>query len=155
MRLAEELRQPELESISKFVLVNDPEYERRMRFHCAMYFRSLISSFQKKATTGDTGGFIWKKHRRVFSHWYVQLLFFVFCCVQISKQEWNSGKNCFSVTIYFVLWLIRSSTWQDHAQQEWKNSSYVQTLDKNCTVRMSGTVTLKFSTNENQRETST
>ena len=36
MRLVEELKQLELESKSPFVLVNDPERERRMRFHCAM-----------------------------------------------------------------------------------------------------------------------
>ena len=36
MCLAKELKQLELESKSPFVLVNDPEHERRIRFHCAM-----------------------------------------------------------------------------------------------------------------------
>ena len=36
MRLAEELKQFELESKSPFVLVNDPEHERRMCFHRPM-----------------------------------------------------------------------------------------------------------------------
>ena len=36
MRLVEELKLLELESKSPFVLVNDLEPERRMRFHCAM-----------------------------------------------------------------------------------------------------------------------
>ena len=58
MRLAEKLKQLELENISQFVLVNDPEHESRMLFHCAMYFRGLISSIQKQATMGDIGGFI-------------------------------------------------------------------------------------------------
>ena len=36
MRLVEELKQLEMESKSPFVLANDPERERRTRFHCAM-----------------------------------------------------------------------------------------------------------------------
>ena len=36
MCLAKELKQLELESKSPFVLVNNPEHERRIRFHCAM-----------------------------------------------------------------------------------------------------------------------
>ena len=36
MCLAKELKQLELDSKSPFVLVNNPEHERRMRFHCAM-----------------------------------------------------------------------------------------------------------------------
>ena len=51
-------------------------------------------------------------------------------------------------TIYFVPWFIRSSTWQYGAQQQWNYSIFVQTLDKNCTVRKTGTVTLKFVKNE-------
>ena len=35
----------------------------------------------------------------------------------------------------------QASTWQYTAHQKWKNSIYVQTLDKTCTLRM----TLKFS----------
>ena len=36
MCLAKELKQLEFESKSPFVIVNDPEHERRIRFHCAM-----------------------------------------------------------------------------------------------------------------------
>ena len=48
MSLVEELKQPELEVESPSVPVNDPEHERRMLFHRAMYFRGLISSIQKR-----------------------------------------------------------------------------------------------------------
>ena len=69
------------ENTSQFVLVNDPDHERRMRFHCAMYFRGLISCIYKKATMGDAEGYIWKKHCQVYSHWFVQLLLFFFVVV--------------------------------------------------------------------------
>ena len=48
MRLAEEFKQFELESFSPFVLVNDPEHERRISFHCAMKIRGLISSIKNR-----------------------------------------------------------------------------------------------------------
>ena len=37
------------------------------------------------------------KLRRVYSHWFVPQNFLTvfYCCAQISKHEWNSGKNCF------------------------------------------------------------
>ena len=41
MCLAKELKQLELESKSPFVLVNDPEHERRIRFHCAIVIQGL------------------------------------------------------------------------------------------------------------------